>query len=115
MSVVIYHNPHCSKSRRTLDILREKGVEPTIVDYLKTPPSEAELRRLLSLLGKRPRDLIRKGETAYRDNGLDDPALTDEELIRALARHPVLIERPIVLARGKAVLGRPPESVLTIL
>lgn len=113
--VVIYHNPRCSKSRQTLQLLQDQGIEPKVVDYLQTPPSQAELKRILQLLRIEPRDLMRRKEAEYQDAGLDDPSLTREQLIRALHEHPRLIERPIVLANGKAALGRPPEQVLEIL
>lgn len=111
----IYHNPRCSKSRQTLALLEEKGVEPEVVLYLETPPDAATLRDLLARLGKSPRELMRKGEAAYKENGLADPALSDEELIEAMVRHPKLIERPIVVNGERAALGRPPENVLDIL
>lgn len=113
MSVTIYHNPRCSKSRQTLDLLKERGIEPRIVEYLKTPPTEAEIRGLLAKLGKAPRDILRQKEAA--EAGLDDPSLSDDELIRGMAANPVVIERPIVVNGDKARVGRPPESVLSIL
>ncbi len=115
MSVTIYHNPRCSKSRQTLSLLREQGVEPEIVEYLNTPPSAADLKRILDLLGLEPRELMRRKEAEYKANGLDDPALDRDALVAAMVAHPKLIERPIVLAGGKAALGRPPENVLAIL
>lgn len=115
MSITIYHNPKCSKSRATLELLKEKGIEPEIVEYLKTPPSAEQLEAILAKLGKTPRELLRKKEDDYADLGLDDDALTDDDLIMAMVEHPILIERPIVLANGKAALGRPPEQVLDIL
>jgi arsenate reductase len=115
MSVTIYHNPRCSKSRAALGLLQEKGVGLDIVEYLKTPPDAAELDRILKLLGKEPRDIMRKGEAPYKENTLDDPALSREDLIAAMVANPILIERPIVLANGKAALGRPPETVLEII
>ena len=115
MPVSIYHNPRCSKSRETLKLLEEKGVEPEIVKYLDTPPDHATLERILEMLGLEPRDLMRKKEKEYKDNGLDNPELTREQLIDAMVTHPRLIERPIVIKDGKAALGRPPESVLEIL
>ena len=115
MTVVIYHNPRCSKSRQTLQLLLDRGIEPEIIEYLKTPPGKTKLREILKLLGMKPRELLRTREPAYREAGLDQGDLTDEQLIRAMIEHPVLIERPIVLANGKAALGRPPESVLKIL
>lgn len=113
--VTIYHNPRCSKSRAALDLLREQGLEPHIVEYLKNPPSESELAAILKLLDMEPRELMRRKEEDYTRANLDNPELTRGELIEALHNHPRLIERPIVLANGKAALGRPPESVLEIL
>ncbi len=115
MTVTIYHNPRCTKSRQTLELLRRNGLEPRIIEYLKNPPSESELNEILSLLGLAPRELMRKKETVYKDNGLDAPDLSDEKLVGALVEHPILIERPIVLANGKAAIGRPPENVLEII
>ena len=115
MSVTIFHNPRCSKSRAALQLLAERGVAACVVEYLKTPPDAKALERLLDLLGLEPRALMRKGEAVYQEAGLDDPALGRADLIRALAEHPILIERPIVVANGKAVVGRPPERVLAIL
>lgn len=113
--VRIYHNPRCSKSRQTLQLLQAHGIEPTVIDYLKTPPDAKELNRILNLLAMEPRDLMRKKEAEYKEAGLDDPALDRETLIQAMIDHPRLIERPIVVAKGKAALGRPPESVVEIL
>ena len=115
MTVTIYHNPRCSKSRQTLSLLQEKGVEPEIVEYLKTPPDTKTLKRLLDMLGLEPRDLMRKKEKEYEENELGNPNLTRDELIAAMVANPKLIERPIVIQGGKAALGRPPESVLDIL
>lgn len=115
MSVKIYHNPRCTKSRETLKLLTDKGIEPEVVEYLKTPPSHAELQDILQKLSLAPRQLMRRQEAEYKANGLDDPALSDSELIEAMVRIPKLIERPIVLANGKAAIGRPPEAVLAIL
>jgi arsenate reductase len=115
MSIRIYHNPRCSKSRQTLQLLQERGFEPEIVKYLETPPSEDELREILDRLGMRPRDLMRKREPEYKASGADDPALSDDELIALMVQYPKLIERPIVLHDDKAALGRPPEQVLEIL
>lgn len=114
MTVKIFHNPRCSKSRQTLQLLRDNGVEPEIVEYLNQPPSATELKGILDLLGMEPRALMRRGEAVYKENGLGDKALTDDQLVAAMAEHPILIERPIVLANGKAAIGRPPESVLDI-
>lgn len=115
MDVVIYHNPRCSKSRKTLELLRANNVEPNVVEYLKTPPSRERLVEILDLLGAGPRDLLRTGESAYEDNGLNDTDLSDDLLIDAMIRHPILIQRPIVVAGDKAAVGRPPENVLDIL
>jgi arsenate reductase len=115
MAVTIYHNPRCSKSRRTLELLRGRGTAPTVVEYLSTPPSAVELDRMLKLMGREPRDAMRKGEVEYTALHLDDPKLTRQQLIAAMIANPKLIERPIVLANGKAALGRPPEAVLEIL
>jgi len=115
MSITIYHNPRCSKSRQTLQLLEENGIEPLILSYLETPPSADELKQTLSLLAMGPRDLMRKNEAIYKQAGLDDESLSDEQLVAAMLEHPILIERPIVLANGKACIGRPPESVLEIL
>jgi len=115
MTVTIYHNPRCSKSRATLALLRERGVEPHIVEYLKDPPDAAELGRILRMLGKEPRDLLRRKEAAWKEAGLDDPSLDRAALIAAMVEHPILIERPIVVSGAKAAIGRPPEAVLDIL
>jgi arsenate reductase len=114
-SVVIYHNPRCSKSRAALKLLEERGIQPRIVKYLETPPDHATLKSLLQRLGMKPRDLMRKKEKEYKALGLDDPNLSDDELIDAMVKHPRLIERPIVVAGDKVALGRPPEKVLEIL
>lgn len=114
-SVKIYHNPRCSKSRQTLQLLQEQHAEPQIVEYLKTPPSADELRKLLKMLGIGPRDLIRKKEAEYKASGADNPDLSDEQLIELMVAHPKMIERPIVVKDGKAAIGRPPEQVLDIL
>lgn len=113
--VTIWHNPRCSKSRATLELLRARGIEPTVVDYQKNPPSASQIARALDLLGAQPRDLMRKGEAVYEELGLEDPKFTREQLIDAMATHPILIERPVVFANGKAAIGRPPENVLAIL
>ncbi len=115
MAVKILHNPRCSKSRQTLQLLRDRGIEPEIVEYLKTPPSAAEIGELLERLGKEPREIMRVKEAVYRELGLADPALDRAALISAIAENPILLERPIVLTGEKAAIGRPPESVLTIL
>ena len=115
MSLVIYHNPRCNKSRQTLALLRERGLEPEIVLYLESPPSEAGLEELLDMLGMPARDLMRRKEAPYRELGLDDPSLTRAELVAAMASHPILIERPVVVSGTRAAIGRPPEKVLDIL
>lgn len=115
MTVIIYHNPRCSKSRQTLELLRDNGIEPTIIEYLKDPPSKKELDDILKMLNMEPRELMRKQEHEYKAAKLDNPGLTRNELISAMIRHPVLIERPIVIANHKAVIGRPPENVLEII
>lgn len=115
MSVKIYHNPRCSKSRQTLQLLQEQGIEPEVIEYLKTPPSVQELDDILQKLGLEPRELMRKKEADYKANHFDDASLSREALIAAMVKHPVLIERPIVLANDKAAIGRPPEDVLGIL
>lgn len=113
--VTIYHNPRCSKSRQTLGLLEERNIEPEIVLYLENPPSTGELTELLGKLGISARDLMRKGEEAYKDNNLSNPELSEAELIQAMHDFPKLIERPIVINNDKARLGRPPEQVLEIL
>ena len=115
MSITMYHNPLCSKSRQTLGLLRDKGVEPEIVEYLKTPPDAATLEQLLNMLELEPRALMRKKEKEYKENDLGNPDLSRDDLIAAMVAHPKLIERPIVVKGDKAALGRPPESVLDIL
>jgi len=115
MTVRIYHNNRCSKSRATLALLEERGIACDVINYLDTPPSATELAHVLDMLGMAPRELIRKGEEEYTALGLDDPSLDDTTLIAAMASHPRLIERPIVVANGKAAIGRPPEAVLSIL
>ena len=115
MAVRIYHNSRCSKSRGTLELLQARGLQPEVVNYLDTPPSVDELRALLRLLGMTPRELLRTGEPEYQELGLADPALDDAAILQAMTAHPKLIERPIVVANGKAAIGRPPEAVLGIL
>ena len=114
-TITVWHNPRCSKSRGTLELLQKRGIAPAIIDYQKNPPSAADIAHVLKLLGKEPRELMRTGEPAYAELALDNPGLTREQLIDAMAQHPILIERPIVFANGKAAIGRPPEAVLAIL
>ena len=111
----IYHNPRCSKSRQTLALLEESGINPDIVLYLDSPPSPLELEGLLSKLSISARELLRKGEDAYRELRLANTSLSEDELIRAMCDNPKLIERPIVLKGQEAVIGRPPENVLSLI
>lgn len=113
-TTLIYHNPRCSKSRQTLQLLQDNGITPEIKEYLKNPPSVEELKQLIDLLEIKPRDLLRTKEDEFKEAGLDNPALDDAEVIAAMTRFPKLIERPIVVHRGKARLGRPPEQVLEL-
>lgn len=115
MSVKIYHNPRCTKSRQTLALLEERGMGPQVIEYLQTPPSARELDAILKMLNMEPRDLMRKQEAPYKEQKLDAPDKSRAQLIAAMIAHPILIERPIVLANGKAAIGRPPENVLEIL
>jgi len=115
LNVQILHNPRCSKSRATLQLLRENGVEPEIILYQETPPDADLLTSILTKLNMKPRELMRKSQKEYLEMGLDNLQLSDEQLIAAMLKAPILIERPIVLANGKACIGRPPESVLKIL
>jgi len=115
MEVVIYHNPRCSKSRAALKLLQEHGIKPRIVEYLKTPPSREALEAILAKLGLEPRQLMRTKEKIYKELKLDDPTLGRDRLLEAMHEHPVLIERPIVIAGERAVIGRPPEKVLELL
>jgi arsenate reductase len=111
----IYHNPRCSKSRQTLQLLQEKGIEPEVVLYLDDTPSAAELAELLNKLGLTARELMRKKEAVYKDNNLGDDSLSEQALLAAMVAHPKLIERPIVVKGEQAVLGRPPENVLDLI
>ncbi len=115
-SVVIYHNPRCSKSRATLELLQERGVEPQVVEYMKEPPDKETLAHLVELLGVSPRELLRTNEQVYKDAGLDESDLSDEDILDALAQCPTILQRPIVVVDDeKAAIGRPPENVLEIL
>ena len=115
MSTIIYHNPRCTKSRLTLGILEEKGLNFEIIKYLDTPPSFDELKALLADLNLEPRALMRTSEAPYKDNQLDNESLSKDALIQAMIEHPILIERPIVRTENGVVIGRPPENVLTII
>ncbi|BAQ16330.1 arsenate reductase (glutaredoxin) [Methyloceanibacter caenitepidi] len=115
MTVTIYHNPRCSKSRQTLALVEEQGIAPVIVEYLKTPPSAGDLKAILKKLGLKPQDIVRTKEARYAELGLKERNVADDELIALLADNPILIERPIVVAGNKAAIGRPPEKVLAIL
>ena len=112
MTVTIYHNPRCTKSRLTLGLLEEKGLDPHVVEYLNTPPSAAELKNILSKLGMSPAELLRKKDA--KEAGID-PSLDDDALIAAMVANPIVIERPIVVVGDKAKIGRPPEDVLEII
>ena len=111
MAVTMYHNPRCNTSRKTLALLREKGVEPLIIEYLKTPPTAAELKKILGQLKMPAAKLVRKKEAAAA--GVDPRALSEDDLIAAMVKNPIIIERPIVISGAKAALGRPPEAVLS--
>jgi arsenate reductase len=115
MTVTIWHNPRCSKSRQTLELLREKGIEPTIREYLKQPPSKAEVDKLIGLLGGDAKDLIRDGEAEFKTLGKKKAELTRSDIAQAIARHPILLQRPIVVSGSRAAIGRPPEAVLPLL
>ena len=110
----IYHNPRCSKSRQTLQLLEDNNIESDIVLYLETPPDAGTLKDILGKLGISARELLRKGEDAYKENNLSDNSLSDDQLIAAMVAHPKLIERPIVVHGNKAAIGRPPEQVLEL-
>ncbi|MEX5331389.1 arsenate reductase (glutaredoxin) [Pseudomonas paraeruginosa] len=113
--LILLHNPRCSKSRAALELLEARGLQPQVVRYLETPPSATELKSILAKLGLPARQLLRTGEEEYKALGLDDASLGEEALIQAMAAHPRLIERPVLVAGDRAVIGRPPEKVLEIL
>lgn len=113
-ALTIYHNPRCSKSRQALALLEERGLAPEVILYLQQPPSAERLENLVKLLGITPRALLRTGEAVYKELNLADPELSDQQIIDAMAAHPKLIERPIVVKGERAVLGRPPENVLEL-
>ena len=114
-SIVIYHNPRCSKSRQTLALIRDRGADPKIVEYLKTPLDGEALRDLLGALGMTARDLVRTGEAPYRELGLAAPDTSEDDLIAAIAAHPILMQRPVVRRGNRAVVGRPPERATDLL
>ena len=113
--LTIYHNPRCSKSRQTLDLIRGTGVEPEIVLYLEDVPSSADLNDALKMVGMKPQELLRRGEPAFKEHFKDVNEIDDQEIIERMRRYPKVIERPIVINEGKAVIGRPPENALSIL
>ena len=115
MSSRIYYNPQCSKCRESLSLLNDADIQAEVIEYLNTPPSREELIEILKMLDMKPRELMRSHEDEYKDNNLDDDALSDAQLIDAMLRFPRLIERPIVINNGKAVIGRPPVNIKTIL
>ena len=115
MSVTIYHNPRCSKSRKTLELIKSKGIKPVIIEYLKYPPTRKKLKEILAMLKLEPRQLMRTNENIFKEKGLDNLSLSKDQLVSVMVENPILIERPIVLANGKAVIGRPPENVLRII
>ena len=115
MTITIWHNPRCGKSRQTLELLRKKGVEPTIREYLKQPPSKAEVETLIDLVGGDATELVRDGEAEFKALGKKKAAMTRADIARAVAAHPILLQRPIVVAGKKAAIGRPPEAVLPLL
>lgn len=115
MTTRIFHNPRCSKSRQTMQLLEQHNITPEVVEYLKTPPTKEELEKILKMLKIEPRELMRTKEKEYKELGLADQSLSRNELIEAMVEHPKLIERPIVITDGKAAIGRPPEKVLEII
>ncbi len=114
-NLVIYHNARCSKSRATLQLLQDRGLAPTVIDYLEEPPTPAELTRIIEMLGVGARDLLRTTEPVFKDAELDDDSLSEEEIIEAICEYPALLQRPIVIAGDRATIGRPPEKVLDII
>ena len=115
MSVIIYHNPRCSKSRQALSLLHEKNIDTDIVEYLKNPPTVSELKEILLKLGYKPRQLLRKNEQIYKDLELGSDGKTDDDLVNAMIDNPILIERPIIISGDQVTIGRPAESILDIL
>ncbi|HLG48710.1 MAG TPA: arsenate reductase (glutaredoxin) [Reyranella sp.] len=115
MTVTIWHNPRCSKSRQTLELLNKKGVEPTIREYLKQPPSRSEVETLIDMVGRDPGELLRDGEAEFKALGRNKAEMSKADIAKAIAAHPILLQRPIVVAGRKAAIGRPPEAVLPLL
>jgi arsenate reductase len=115
MTVTIWHNPRCSKSRQTLELLNKKGVEPAIREYLKQPPSKAEVETLIDMVGGEPGELLRDGEAEFKKLGKKKADMSKADIAKAIAAHPILLQRPIVVAGKKAAIGRPPEAVLPLL
>ena len=115
MTVTIWHNPRCSKSRQTLELLNKKGVEPTIREYLKEPPSKAEVEKLIDMVGGDPGELLREGEAEFKALGRKKAEMSKADIAKAIAAHPILLQRPIVVSGKKAAIGRPPEAVLPLL
>ncbi len=115
MGIIVWHNPRCSKSRQAVSLLREHGIEPEILEYLKEPPSAEELDAVLRMLDMEPRDLMRRKEKEYRELGLKDESLSRDRLVAAMVGHPRLIERPVAISGDRAVLGRPTETVLELI
>ena len=115
MTIKVFHNPRCSKSRQTLAILHDNGIDVDIIEYLKETPNKETLMQIINLLDIKPRDLIRKGEAVYKEKGLNREDLTDDDLIQFMIDNPILIERPIVYDNNRAIIGRPPENVLVFL
>jgi arsenate reductase (glutaredoxin) len=115
MTVTIWHNPRCSKSRQTLELLQKKGVEPAIREYLKEPPGKAEVEKLIDMVGGDPGELIRDGEAEFKALGTRKAEMSKADIAKAIAAHPILLQRPIVVSGKKAAIGRPPEAVLPLL
>jgi arsenate reductase (glutaredoxin) len=115
MTITIWHNPRCSKSRQTLELLRQRGIDPDVREYLRQPPSKAEVEELIALLGGEARELIRDGEPEFKKLGKKKADLSRSDIARAIAQHPILLQRPIVVSGARAAIGRPPEAVLALL
>lgn len=115
MAIIMYHNPRCTKSRQTLQLLKEHGIEPKVIEYLRTPPSSKALSDILDMLALEPRALMRRKEAVYQEKNLGNPELSRSDLIAAMIEDPILIERPIVVNGNRAAVGRPPENILEII